>query len=140
MEFRTLAADSERNNEVPQGILVSRLNEQIKDELAVREDLASLDNLIALAIKLNNRFCERCRERASHQLLMPTSRSSPPLFAGASAASSPRLCDFPNTLSTPGEEPMQLGLDQQSISLPAFPAGQKKRLTSSCGGSGEPNL
>lgn len=62
-----MAAESGWNAEALQGVFLKGLSEQVKDELVARVDPASLDILISLAIRTDNRLCERRRERASHQ-------------------------------------------------------------------------
>lgn len=57
-----------------QTIFLKGLSGDIKDELAVREDYTSLNQLIDLAIRLDNRMTERLRERSEsgcHQLPTP---------------------------------------------------------------------
>lgn len=62
-------AESEWNDEALWGVFVSGLSEAIKDERAAREETDPLEELITLAIKLDNRLCERCKDRASHPQL-----------------------------------------------------------------------
>ena len=63
VEFRTLAAESGWNNEALQGAFQRALNEDIKDELASRDESRDLDELISCSIRLDNRLRERRRER-----------------------------------------------------------------------------
>lgn len=63
IEFQTMAVDSEWNSEVQQGLFLSRLSEDLKDELVVRDEPEGLDALISLAIHLDNRLKEQCQER-----------------------------------------------------------------------------
>lgn len=44
-------------------IYLKGLSEQLKDELAIRDESASLEELISISIWLDNRLCERVRER-----------------------------------------------------------------------------
>lgn len=53
------------NNEALQGVFRHSLNDSIKDELASREESPDLDQLISLAIRVDNRLCERRRERVN---------------------------------------------------------------------------
>ncbi|XP_032364699.1 uncharacterized protein LOC116679100 [Etheostoma spectabile] len=103
----TLAADSGWNEEALRGVFINGLTEVIKDELAVRDEPDSLDKLVSLAIKLDNRLRERRRERggpprftrrttAPDRLRRPSSPSLP--------ASSP---DY--AFGEPAEETMELG-------------------------------
>ena len=64
VEFRTLAAESGWNDEALQGAFHKALNDDIKDEIASRDDSNNLDELIRSSIRLDNRLRERKRERA----------------------------------------------------------------------------
>lgn len=46
-----------------QGVFLQGLSEELKDKLVVRDDTFSLDELISLAIRLDNRLRECRRER-----------------------------------------------------------------------------
>ncbi|KAF7640739.1 hypothetical protein LDENG_00018860, partial [Lucifuga dentata] len=61
IDFRVLAAESGWNEEALQGAYLQGLTEKIKDELAARDDTNSLDSLISLSIRLDNRLRERRR-------------------------------------------------------------------------------
>ena len=87
LDFRTLAAESGWNEEALLGAFYKGLNENLKDELAARDDVATLERLIELTIRLDNRLRERRRERAlrvpnialqSSAALLPTPSSHPP--------------------------------------------------------------
>ncbi|XP_044220499.1 uncharacterized protein LOC122990974 [Thunnus albacares] len=56
VEFRTLATESGWNDEALQGFFLSGLSDTVKDELAARDESTSLDELIPLAIRLDNRL------------------------------------------------------------------------------------
>lgn len=105
IEFRILANECGWDESALKGIFVKGLSEQLKDELATRDEPSSLDELIALAIKIDNRLRERSRERADK-----TRRFSPP--AGPSTIATP---SFPPPTPVPSappggqDEPMQLG-------------------------------
>lgn len=99
VEFRTVAAEAGWDDIALQTVFVNGLNDQLKDELALKDDLDNLDSIISMAIKLDNRIRERKRERSrqnqsslSHTLPVPR---SPPVS--------------PPAKPTPDEEPMQLG-------------------------------
>ena len=62
-EFRILAAESGWNDEAPQGAFRNALTEILKDELVSREEPNGHDKLISLTILIDNRLCERRRER-----------------------------------------------------------------------------
>lgn len=49
------------------GVFHRDLSEEVQDELAVRDWARSLDELINLAICLDDHLCQRRRERAAHQ-------------------------------------------------------------------------
>lgn len=53
MEFRVLAAKSDRNEEALEGVFVSAISDRMKDELALKVESDSLDQLISLAIRLD---------------------------------------------------------------------------------------
>lgn len=105
-EFRTLAAGSGWNDAGLRSAFRQGLAEVIKDEL-VRDKPTSLNELVGLAIDVDERVRERRRERARHQIDPPRRRESAtgPFLSGASAPPVPELC----TPVPSGEEPMQLG-------------------------------
>lgn len=70
INFRILAAESGWGYSTLQTIFLQGLSGDIKDELAVREDYTSLNQLIDLAIRLDNRMRERS-EPGCHQLPTP---------------------------------------------------------------------
>lgn len=97
IELRTLVAESGWKDDVLQGVFYQGLWDQLKDELATREDSASLDQLIHISIRLDNHLRERRRERASQ----PSDITSQSLPTNDSPTSpSP---------SDSGPEPLQLG-------------------------------
>ena len=112
LEFRILAAESGWNDTALQGIFLKGLSEELKDELATRDEPDSLEALIHLTIRLDNRIRERRREKFQGQ----RSRS----LASAPAT---QVAIFPPTIASPSssptadtgppastaEEPMQLG-------------------------------
>ncbi len=67
VEFRNVAAVSGSNIQALKGVFLKDLSEQLKEELATREEPANLDALISLASKIDNRLRERCRDGASCQ-------------------------------------------------------------------------
>ncbi|KAG5857209.1 hypothetical protein ANANG_G00016760 [Anguilla anguilla] len=104
VEFRTLAAETKHNDSVLQSIFYSGLNENIKDELAVRDDTTNLDALVSLASRLDNRLRERRRERARHST--PGQPFPGPSRRPASRPSAPPRSPSP---SPDSEEPMEMG-------------------------------
>lgn len=98
-EFRTLAAESGWNEEALQGAFRNVLTETIKDELVSRDEPDGLDELIFLAIRIDNRLRERRRERVGRIACTITSASAPcPPSPTASLSK-----------ALPDPEPMQLG-------------------------------
>uniref|UniRef100_A0A3Q3FKI6 Gypsy retrotransposon integrase-like protein 1 n=1 Tax=Kryptolebias marmoratus TaxID=37003 RepID=A0A3Q3FKI6_KRYMA len=65
IDFRTLAATSRWNEPALKGIFIHALQESVTDQLAGWDEPRSLDDLIALSIRLDNRLRERQRERNS---------------------------------------------------------------------------
>lgn len=103
LEFRILAAESGWGETELQTIFKRGLNSSIQDELALRDECGSLNQLIDIAIRLDNRIRERVRERQEAQRRRP--QPSAPLPAnGLSPTSSASGNPAP-----PVEEPMQLG-------------------------------
>lgn len=109
VDFRTLAAEAGWDNTALMSVFTNGLSEQIKDELAVKDDYADLDSLISAAIRLDNRIRERRRDRNRQTSLArapvsPQTRVSSntplPLVSIQSSSASPPV--------TP-DEPMQLG-------------------------------
>lgn len=63
IRFHILAAESGWEDLALQAIFLKGLASEIKDELALREETPSLNQLIDLTIRLDNRIRERSRER-----------------------------------------------------------------------------
>lgn len=113
LEFRILAAESGWNDPALRDIFHKGLAEELKDELATRDEPASLEGLITLAIKLDNRLRERRRERSLGQRPRPltsTPANPPRTFSSSSTppSGSPGLNSSPPN-PPPANEPMQLG-------------------------------
>lgn len=117
IDFRILAAESGWDEKALQGAFLRGLREELKDELAARDETSSLEELISLAIRLDNRLSERRRERVDRQSSptpfsrprvsrrpAPSAPLHPPSEPPSSSVSS-------STASSPlsTEEPMQLG-------------------------------
>uniref|UniRef100_A0A3Q1BU46 CCHC-type domain-containing protein n=1 Tax=Amphiprion ocellaris TaxID=80972 RepID=A0A3Q1BU46_AMPOC len=105
VEFRTLAAESGWNDVALQGAFQRGLSKAVKDELATRDESSSLDELIALAIRLDNRIQDR--------------NPPPRILLVASAP--------PPAASAPEDEPMQLGRAHLSEE-----EKQRRRQTNAC--------
>ena len=87
VDFRILAAECGWDERALQGVFVKGLREEPKDELAARDETSRLDELISLAIRLDNRLHERRRERAAR--LSPPFPSPRPWSARPPAPSPP---------------------------------------------------
>lgn len=98
IDFRALAASSEWNAKALKGTFIKTLNKQLKDHLAYRYDPTMLEELIALAICLDNHINKRARNRR-HECSFVDVISGPPLsFSQPSSF-----------MSFPTVEPMQIG-------------------------------
>lgn len=123
VEFRTLAADSKWNSEALIDHFLNCLTGTLKDKLATRDLPETLDALIDLAIRLDNRLRERHWDR----------RSS---FTFQSSAVDPTPPAWPSLDSSSAStvEPMQVGRAHLS------PSERNKRLQAGeclyCGGLG----
>lgn len=105
VEFRTLAAEAGWDDAALQTVFVNGLNEQLKDELALKEDSDNLDSIVSLAIKLDNRLRERKRERTSRAPLSAPSYTVPVVPRSLPVP----VVSSPSAPTASGEEPMQLG-------------------------------
>ena len=109
VDFRTLAVDSGWNETALRSKFVFGLNDNVRDELIYREEPDSLNLLISLCIRIDNRIRERRSERRHPAHLF--SRFPSPQTTGAGAdyrggpASSPGRTQQEPSL----EEPMQVG-------------------------------
>ena len=122
VQFRILAAESGWGESALQAIFVKGLASELKDELALREESSTLNHLIELAIRLDNRIRERSREKQeSRRRRFPA--DNPPTAPGMSPAlrsSAPE--QRPSLHRTTAEEPMQLGRTRLS------PAERQRRM------------
>lgn len=130
IEFRILARECGWDESALMGIYQKGLSESLKDELAVRDEPASLEELISLSIRLDNRLRERARERVGKpQRLVPLVDTPPTSPVAAATASG-----LPPSSPGETEEPMQLGrahLDPQERQR-----RMAKRLCIYCGEAG----
>ena len=91
------------------------LREELRDELAARDETSSLDELISLAIRLDTRLLERRRERLGRVSHPPpvTRTMSPSLWGPAPSPSTSCGPDWMPSRTAPSSsgagEPMQLG-------------------------------
>uniref|UniRef100_A0A8D3CPA5 CCHC-type domain-containing protein n=1 Tax=Scophthalmus maximus TaxID=52904 RepID=A0A8D3CPA5_SCOMX len=138
LDFRILSAECGWDQAALQAVFLKGLSEEIKDELATRDETTSLEELIKLATRLDNRLRERQREKAegrrarsfSSSTSRPHQQLPTPLrdFSGNLEATS-----HPPANS---EEPMQLGRARLT------PAERQRRfhlgLCFYCGQEGHP--
>lgn len=111
LSFRILAADSGWGETALQSVFLNGLADRIKDELAARDETSSLEELIALAIRLDNRLRERRRERHDH-FYTPPAAVGPGPTGWLVARANPMSRSAPTASSTDvglGPEPMQVG-------------------------------
>lgn len=113
VEFRTLGTAAGWNEPALKGAFQHALNEKLKDELACRDEPDSLDELINLAIKIDNRLRTRSRSSNSQSSQFSIRRGSP-----SPDTSSPSIQNVP--------EPMQLGRARLT------PEERQRRLASGC--------
>ena len=97
VDFRILAAECGWDDAALQGVFFFGLSEKMKDELATRYDTNTLEELILLSVKLDNRLRERHRDRSvvPPRFVLPSSPAVPVL--------SPRL--LPGLPRTPSTSP-----------------------------------
>lgn len=132
VDFRILAAESGWDDTALQAAFLRGLNDNVKDELAARGDSNSLEELISLATRLDNRLRERCREKASRQLTQRNPSSTLSSSLPVISTSSPVFSSPPEPISA--EEPMQLG--RAHLSAAERLRRQKSGLCMYCGQEG----
>ena len=121
IDFRILAIESGWDERALQGVFLRGLRDELRDELAARDETTSLDELISLSIRLDCRLRERRKERSgrvSHipsvtRALRPRQRGVPPFPRPPSGSDviPPRITASPSSF----EEPMQLGSTRLSL-------------------------
>lgn len=107
VDFRILATECGWDEKALQGVFLRGLSEEVKDELAARDETNSLEDLISLAIRLDTRLRERRRERSVRRgPSYPSARqlSATPVLHSDQSSPTPFV-----TTPTVSEEPMQLG-------------------------------
>lgn len=115
IDFRILAIESGWDERALQTVFLRGLREELRDELAVRDETTSLDELISLAIRLDSRLRERRRERSERERHAPPVRQTMSSHhRGSPESSRPPSSPHgtpPLTAFSPlcPEEPMQLG-------------------------------
>lgn len=103
ISFRALAAGTGWADEPLMTLFTNALSDPVKDALATIEPPKTLNELVALAIRIDNRVREREREKGEKKVHSTNSRESFPT----------KLAE---TVAAGGEEPMQLG--SSSVSCP----------------------
>ncbi|XP_077417102.1 uncharacterized protein LOC144048723 [Vanacampus margaritifer] len=83
ISFRVLAAESRYGEAALCGIFRRGLSPRIKDELAARDETSTLEELIGLAIRLDNRLRERRRERDEERRPEATATVAEPVSAAS---------------------------------------------------------
>lgn len=126
VDFRILAVESGWNEAALRSRFSQGLSEQLRDELVYRDEPGSLDQLIALCIRLDNRMRERRTGRDY------TSQHASP-FPAVSSSPSRRLTPFPPPAApltgseVCREEPMQLGRTRLTAA-----EHQRRRIAGEC--------
>lgn len=133
VDFKILATESGWDDTALQAAFMKGLADNVKDELAARDETENLQELISLATRLDNRLRERRREKTSRPV---TTRgpSSPHLVSTVPSVSTspPVFSSLPNPVPT--EEPMQLG--RAHLSATERLRRQKSGLCMYCGQDG----
>ncbi|KAK2899294.1 hypothetical protein Q8A73_012423 [Channa argus] len=88
VEFRVLATEAQWDDAALRIVFRHGLSDPVKDELTHRDPPDSLDELIELAIRLDNRIRERRRERGQKPASVPQGLRTPPLKSLVSPVSS----------------------------------------------------
>lgn len=76
IEFRIAAAESGWGEKELKGVFLKSLSDTLKDELASRDKPTYLEELILLAIRIDNRLRERQRERGLQRSFRPRALAS----------------------------------------------------------------
>lgn len=108
VDFWTYSADTHWNEEALRGVFIKGLCEQIRDELATRDEPVNLSSLVSLSIKIDKRLRERRQERAARSALPATSRFVLPTPARSNTRDPGSFLTTSST-SNHGKELMQLG-------------------------------
>ena len=124
IDFRTRAMRTSWNMEALVNVFYHSLADYIKDELVSHDQPTTLDEAIALAIRIDRRIQTRRRERGRPSLPTTSPKHNPAPVSPSSATSSP----------LDQSDPMEIG--RASIT----PAERQRRITSNlclyCGGDG----
>ena len=107
IEFRIVAAESGWGELELKGVFLRGLSSELKDELASRDEPDSLESLISLAIRIDNRLRERRQEK--RQFSSAHGRESAPPVAVSAPPGPSSPFQAPVTPHVSPVEPMQLG-------------------------------
>lgn len=107
--FHILAAETSWDQIALQGVFRRGLSDEVRDELAVRDDAEYLDERVDLAFGLDNRLRERCRERESHRGSRSFSLASNPPLEVFLPSDAPPPVPSASSASSRIDEPMELG-------------------------------
>jgi len=96
IEFRILAAECGWDEPALMTLFAMNLSEELKDELASRDDSTCLEQMIALAVRIDNRLRERSRNEPTGPVAQPHQRvpvleSLPPRLGVLSGLLPPHL-------------------------------------------------
>lgn len=109
IEFRTLAVESGWNDEALESVFYNGLSSQIKDELVSYPEPETLEDLVQLAIRVDNRCRERQRERRRSESPLPRRVATSYSVGGGPPRYNARSPAGTNNEERPEHEPMQLG-------------------------------
>ena len=126
IDFRTLAATCGWNKDALYDAFLNGLSESLKDELASRELPATFDELVDLAIRLDNRLRLRWKEKGNSR---PRMQRPPVLLPSLPAAAS-----TPSTATTDATEPMQV--NRTRLSAEEYKRRKDSGVCLYCGGPG----
>ncbi|CAJ1055491.1 Vang-like protein 2 [Xyrichtys novacula] len=133
INFRILVASSGFGDTALPAIFRKGLTGEIKDELAVWEESSSLNELIELSIRIDNRLRKRRRERRADQTRRsPASSVCSPGDYASWPDVSPHLA--PEHHSPPPDESMQLGRSRLTPAERQWRMREKLCLYCGCGG------
>ncbi|KAK2899768.1 hypothetical protein Q8A73_012897 [Channa argus] len=111
VEFRVLATEAQWDDAALRTVFRHGLSDPVKNELTHRDPPDSLDELIELAIRLDNRIRERRRERGQIPASVPKGLRTPPLKSlvspVSSASASSELPAEPMELARAGLSPTE---------------------------------
>ena len=137
LDFPILAAECGWDQVALQGLFLKGLSEEIKEELAARDESTSLEEHIKLATRQDNRLMEKQRGKAEGQRSRFSSPACSPhqqLLTSLRASSSRPEEAAPPPVNA--EDPMQLG--QARLTLAERQQRFRQALCFYCGQEGHP--